>query len=115
MTGQGISMTERAEEVANNAWLKLIGRAAMAVVGALMIPVTIGVWSWAEETSEDLEALRNRVVVLEAQGRQDLRFQEETSDTLQQLLRLVSTGNERTAKVEAQIEALQRQIDRTVR
>lgn len=115
MALQGISMTERADEIANNAWLKLIGRIAMAVVGAMMIPVTLGVWGWAEETSEDLETLRNRVAVLEAQGRQDVRFQEETSNKLQQILGLVSQGNERTAKVEAQIDALQRQIDRTVR
>lgn len=120
MTGH--SMTERAEEVVNNVWVRLIGRVGSvitAVVGALMIPLIIGVWSWAAETGKDLDTLRSRVVVLEtnsARGRADReKFQDETKDTLNEILRLVSAANERQAKIEAKVEALKDQVDRTLR
>ena len=114
--GHAVSMTERADHIANNTWLVLVGRVTMAVTGALFVPAIIGAWTWASSTGEDIELLRNRVTILETNdslGRQDRRrFQDETTAGLRELLRLVSLGNERQARLEAQIEALQKQIDR---
>lgn len=115
MAGRGMSMTERAEEVANNVWLKLVGRFAMAIVGALLVPVLIGIWTWAAATSKDLDMLRSRVIVLETndvrnQADREL-FQEEAKKSLTEILRLVSAGSERQARVETKVEGIQRQLD----
>ncbi len=119
MTLQGYSMTERAEHVANNVWLMLVGRVAMAVTGALFVPAMIGVWVWASGTGADLSDLRGRVGMLEANAatvvQSNGKFQEDTTSTLREVLRLVSASNERQARLEAQIESLQRQIDKQVR
>lgn len=116
---RGMSMTERAEHVANNVWLMLVGRVAMAVTGALFVPAMIGIWAWASSTGADLSDLRGRVVMLETNATRAVqsndKFQNDTTDTLREVLRLVSASNERQARLEAQIEALQRQIDNQVR
>lgn len=57
-------------------------------------PLTIGMWSRAAATSEDLDTLRRRVTVLEnnsARGREDkVLFKEQTTTALAEVLKTVS-------------------------
>ena len=107
---------EQVERIADNAWLKLIGRLLMTLAGAFIVPMAIGMWIWAAATSEDLDTLRTRVTVLEnntARGREDrVLFQEQTTATLAEVLKTVNATNERIAKMEAKLEAQQRELDR---
>lgn len=107
---------EQVERIADNAWLKLLGRVLMTLAGMFVVPMTIGMWSWASATSEDLDLLRTRVVVLEnnsARGREDrVQFQNDTTATLAKVLEATNATNERLAKMEAKLEAQQRELDR---
>jgi uncharacterized coiled-coil protein SlyX len=111
------SMTnQQVNDIADNAWLKLAGRVLMTLAGLFIVPMTIGMWSWAAATSEDLDLLRTRVVVLEnntARGREDrVAFQDQTTAALAEILKAVHGTNERMAKIEAKLEAQQRELDR---
>lgn len=57
-------------------------------------PLTIGMWSRAAATGEDLDTLRTRVTVLEnnsARGREDkVLFKEQTTTALAEVLKTVS-------------------------
>lgn len=107
---------ERVDELAENAWLKLAGRVLMSLAGIFIVPMTIGMWSWASATSTDLDALKTRVVVLEnntTRGREDrVQYQEATTATLAEILKVANATNERMAKMEAKIESQQRELDR---
>lgn len=112
----GAMTADQADRIAENVWLKLAGRVLMTLAGLFIVPMTIGMWSWASATTKDLEALRTRVVVLEnntARGREDrVKFQEETTATLAEILKLASATNERMAKIEAEQAAQRRELDR---
>lgn len=107
---------EQVDKIAENSWLKLAGRVLMTLAGLFIVPMTINMWSWAAATSDDLEALKTRVVVLEnntARGREDrVQFQDATTATLAEILRSANNANERMAKIEARLEAQQRELDR---
>ncbi len=107
---------DQVNDIADNAWLKLAGRVLMTLAGLFIVPMTIGMWSWAMATSEDLELLRTRVTVLEnntARGREDrVAFQEQTTATLAEILKLANAANERMAKIEAEQAAQRRELDR---
>lgn len=116
MRVEALTDTEaKAEKIAENVWLKLAGRVLMTAVGAIMLPATIGMWSWANATNESLSDLKTRVVVLEnnsARGRADrVDFQEQTGEQLRQIQVTLSTILQEQASQRAILEGQQRQID----
>jgi hypothetical protein len=107
---------KKVEAVAENAWLKLFGRASMAAVGLLMVPVLTTAISWATSTSGDVNALKERVTVLESNsknGREDRqKFQDQTTNLLQSILAKQTDMQAQIAGMTAKLEAQQRELDK---
>lgn len=102
------------EKIVANQLLLAWGRLSMA----LLLPTiaALGMWLNASFASKaEVSELREKTAILEtnqALGRTDrVNFQEQTTTTLGELLRAVNASNERLARLEAQIEAAQKQID----
>ncbi|PBC09210.1 hypothetical protein [Mesorhizobium sp. WSM3859] len=107
---------KKVEAVAENAWLKLVGRASMAVIGILMLPLVTSAISWATATSADVNTLKERVTVLESigkNGREDRqKFQDQTTQMLQSILAKQTDMQSQIAGLSAKLEAQQRELDR---
>lgn len=114
---------DQVEAIAENAWLKLAGRAFMVVSGLLAVPVLTGAISWANGTSDDIALLKERMAVVEtngARGRADrIDFQDKTLQGLKELKAGQDEAAARAAETQAQIaaikatiEAQQKQLDR---
>jgi len=106
----------KAEKLAENVWLKLLGRVLMVTVGAIMLPATIGMWNWAIAMNVSVSELQTRVVILEnntARGREDrVQFQDETAQQLREIMELIGDQNTAIATLTATIAGQQKQIDR---
>ncbi|TPM39566.1 hypothetical protein FJ967_08770 [Mesorhizobium sp. B2-3-4] len=111
-----IPSDRRVEAVADNAWLKLIGRASMAAIGILLVPILTTAISWATSTGADVNTLKERVTVLESigkNGREDRqKFQDQTTQLLQSILGKQTDMQAQIAGMSAKLEAQQRELDK---
>lgn len=110
---------DAAERVAENAWLKLLGRFAMVAAFPLLGyvgTVAASVSDKIDAQQDDIAGLRSRVVVLEnntARGREDrLEFQRQTTQILRELQAGQAEMTRQIAALNATLEAQQRQMDR---
>jgi hypothetical protein len=116
MDDMNIPSEKKVEAVADNAWLKLVGRGTMAAIGILLLPVLTTAISWATATSEDVNTLKERVTVLESiskNGREDRqKFQDQTTQLLGQILSKQTDMQAQIASMAAKLEAQQRELDK---
>lgn len=111
---------QAAENIAENAWLKLAGRALMTLVGVTFIPAATAIFIWAARASESLSAVSYRVSTVERSidrinkdndqaNDERIKFQDQTLRQLAEILRSVSATNERLVRLEAQFEYMRRE------
>lgn len=111
---------QAAENIAENAWLKLAGRALMTLVGVTFIPAATAIFIWAARASESLSAVSYRVSTVERSidrinkdndqaNDERIKFQDQTLSQLAEILRSVSATNERLVRLEAQFEYMRRE------
>lgn len=102
---------DSAEKVAENSWLKLVGRTVML----LMVPAFVWAWSWGTANTEAIAEIDKRVARIEDNqedleklnklGREErLKFQDSILMRLDAILSQVAATNERLARLEAQAE-----------
>jgi hypothetical protein len=109
----------KAEQLAESVWLKLAARGSMIALGPLLTASIMLGLNWLDgkfASTDDLQTLSNRVLTLEnntTRGRADReKFQDLTTRQLEQINQAVGSLARGVAKLEATIEAQQRQLDR---
>ena len=102
---------DSAEKVAENGWLKLVGRSVML----LMVPAFVWAWSWGTANTHAIAEIDKRVARIEDNqedlermsklGREEtMKFQDSILMRLDAILSQVAATNERMARLEAQAE-----------